>query len=531
MKITLLCRRFWGVLLNVSVILALGCGNEADESDPLGPPTGHSAGSGGGKGGFGGVAGAGVGGAGGSNTTGGMGGSGGAGGFGGTGGVGGSQPQSSLQGVLVWQASQSAAICQGVNLSDATYESLVGWHLNDEAWEFFSTTNVPIWRYEAGDVDGLPQHMSSDGAHMVGAAAAEMFGFGPPSGTPVWSHTAGVFASSGGAGGAAGGAAGSGGANNGGSGVGGGTGGAGGGAAGSGGASSGAGGVGGSTGGAGGGTVVAEKVRHVAISADGGTVYYLWGVVGDYLSLTSLNVPDQTENWTAPLTDTGNPYGLTLSKNGERLIVIQYDWLTAFSNQGTEIFTVATQSQTKPAISDDGSLIVSGDLQGNVVVYEYNVGTSTYTQKWKYQFPPGTYYDWATAVAISGDGSTIAAGSMEFDGSAYSGEVAVFDAGSNVPLWVDDRATDEISAIDLSDDGQIIAVAGWGDLNDLDGDFWFYEKTYSTPFFEYTVPGSLGVLDLSSDGSHCIAGGKNVHMRVMGNGGNAYLFKVVESTD
>ena len=49
-------------------------------------------------------------------------------------------------------------------------------------------------------------------------------------------------------------------------------------------------------------------------------------------------------------------------------------------------------------------------------------------------------------------------------------------------------------------------------------------KDTGLPIFEYNCTGSTKALDLSSDGTRCIVGGKAVHARISGHGGRLYYF-------
>jgi hypothetical protein len=369
---------------------------------------------------------------------------------------------------LIWEASAGGAICESVGISDTTYHSFIGWHLNDQAWAFFDdTVNVPVWEYGLGDVDDLPHDITSDGTCMAGGAGNTLYGFGPSSSVPDWVYPIGV---------------------------------------------------------------PTDEVYNLLLSDDAQTIYYASGDVYNHMNITSVDLTTFTENWSYALPEGGRVWGAALSRNGEVLVIVQYSWVTVYSSGGDVLFQIerATGSQATPAVSDDGSIFVIGDLHGYVDVYEYRTG-GTYQVKWQYLVPWGTYYDWATALAVSGDGGTIAAGSYQTDGGGQtSGEVAVFDVGSNVPLWVFSSADDMIVRVDISEDGSVIAAASWGPLEDGADDLWVFRRDSNRPFLTYDCTGSPFDLDMSSDGARCIVGGKAVHARIMGSGGRLYCF---DSTD
>ena len=370
---------------------------------------------------------------------------------------------------LIWEAGAGAAICKSVGISDATHHSFIGWGLNDEAWAFFDdTVNVPVWEYGLGNVDDLPHDITSDGTCLAGGAGNTLYGFGPSSSAPDWVYPI---------------------------------------------------------------LVPSDEVYNLLLSDDAETIYYVSGDVFDHMSIASVSLTTFDENWSHALPENGRVWGCALSGNGERLVIVQYSWVTVYSSGGDVLFQIerATGSQATPAVSDDGSIFVIGDLHGYVDVYEYRAG-GTYQVKWQYLFPWGVYYDWATALAVSGDGGTIAAGSYQTDGSQNSGELVVFDVGSNVPIWLFSSEDDLIVSVDISEDGSVIAAVGWGPLEDGADDFWVFNRDSSTPFLTYDCTGSPFDLDMSSDGARCIVGGKAVHARIMGSGGRLYCFDSSDPT-
>jgi len=371
---------------------------------------------------------------------------------------------------LIWETSAGGAICESVGISDATYHSFIGWHLNDEAWAFFDdAVNVPVWEYGLADVYDLPHDITSDGTCLAGGAGNTLYGFGPSSSVPDWVYPIGV---------------------------------------------------------------PSDDVYNLLLSDDAETIYYVSGGISDHMNITSMSLTTFVENWSHALPENGRVWGSALSGNGERMVIVQYSWVTVYSSGGDVLFQIerATGSQATPAVSDDGSIFVIGDLHGYVDVYEYRAGTGTYEVKWQYLFPWGTYYDWATALAVSGDGGTIAAGSYQYEGGQNSGELVVFDVGSNVPIWSFSSEDDMIVSADISEDGSAIAAISWGPLEDGGDDFWVFSRDSNRPFLTYDCTGSPFDLDMSSDGARCIVGGKAVHARIMGSGGRLYCFDSSDPT-
>ncbi|MCD4665779.1 MAG: carboxypeptidase regulatory-like domain-containing protein, partial [Bacteroidales bacterium] len=220
---------------------------------------------------------------------------------------------------------------------------------------------------------------------------------------------------------------------------------------------------------------------------------------------------------------------LVISANGDRILIEKYYYTIVYSNNGDVLFDITREigAGATPAISDDGNIFVIGDYHGYATVYEYNSANQTYDDKWQYLFEGGTSYDWVYAIAVSGDGSTIALGSLRFEGGGvYSGELAVFDTESNEPLWIFQSVYDVVVAIDISQNGSVIVAASYGPLDDNDDDFWLFNKDSNEPVFAFTCQGSPYDIDLSNDASKCIVGGKAVHARITGHGGKLYYFDI-----
>jgi hypothetical protein len=79
----------------------------------------------------------------------------------------------------------------------------------------------------------------------------------------------------------------------------------------------------------------------------------------------------------------------------------------------------------------------------------------------------------------------------------------------------------------LSADGSIGVAGSWGQLSATYGDvLTVFERSSSTPVFQLLddidEPGSIFSVDISTDGSLVSAGGKAVHAREFGNGGEVY---------
>ena len=376
-----------------------------------------------------------------------------------------------LETSLIWEAEANWAICKSVGISDETYNSFIGWHTNDQAWEYFGeTNNIPLWTYDIDGAEELPHDITSDGTYMVGGTGNTVYGFITSSGIPDWTYTI---------------------------------------------------------------SNTSDNIYNIVISDDGETVYYVSGDDYDYSYITSVDISASTENWSFSLSEGGYGVNLVLSANGERILIEKYYNTIVYSNNGDVLFNITrvTGAGATPAISDDGNIFVIGDYHGYATVYEYSSSNQTYDEKWQYLFEGGANYDWIYAIAVSGDGSTIALGSIRFEGGGvYSGELAVFDTESNEPLWIYQSVYDIVIAIDISQDGSVIAAVSYGPLDDNGDDLWLFNKDSNEPVFAFNCQGSPYDIDLSADASKCIVGGKAVHARISGNGGKLYYFDISQST-
>ncbi|MCD4818287.1 MAG: carboxypeptidase regulatory-like domain-containing protein [Candidatus Cloacimonetes bacterium] len=366
---------------------------------------------------------------------------------------------SGLRTGLIWEASAEWAICKSVGISDETYHPFIGWHTNDEAWSYFGeTNNIPLWEYDIYGAEYLPHDIISDGTYMVGGNGDTIYGFSASSGIPDWTYSI---------------------------------------------------------------DNPNDDIFQIVISNDGSTIYFVSGDDYDYSFITSVDLTTSIENWSYSLPSGGYSANLVLSGNNEKILITQYYDAIIYSDSGELIFqtSIAGGSQCTPAISDDGNIFAFGSLSGYGSVYEYNVIMQTYNLKWQHQFVGGSY-DWVYAIAISGDGSTVAFGSKK----SNNGELAVFNIESSEPLWIYQSVNDLISDIDLSVDGSVIAASSYGPEDDSDNDFWFFNINSNEPVFSFNCQGSPYDIDLSNDGTRCIVGGKAVHSGTMGHGGNVYYF-------
>ncbi|NCC73119.1 MAG: T9SS type A sorting domain-containing protein [Sphingobacteriia bacterium] len=268
------------------------------------------------------------------------------------------------------------------------------------------------------------------------------------------------------------------------------------------------------------------SVTSVKISEDGTMVYALENSPGgqDKSSVKAYEVGQEDPVWATTFSGTGVAFAA--SGDRSKFAFCQYpgankmhilDGLT-----GEVIFDAFYRNQNPPSFSYDGKLIISGDYGGYAYLHEYDDNTGTYFEKWNFKVGGGGTSAWVIGVDLSDDGSTVAIGTLVFLSSDYNGEIYLFNTYSNEPLWVYQNCGDEITSISISEDGSLIAAAGWGPVDNTKPDLMLFRKESSVPFFTINTPGSFNSVDLSPDGTLCSVTGKAVHARVMGSGGLLY---------
>ncbi|MCI0473022.1 MAG: hypothetical protein L0Y76_05495, partial [Ignavibacteria bacterium] len=226
-------------------------------------------------------------------------------------------------------------------------------------------------------------------------------------------------------------------------------------------------------------------------------------------------------------------YGVNISGNDSLVIVSTYNRYAVYNvyTGQTRYYGVnANGSQAIFGISGNGSIIATCDLRGYMYVYEWN--GSTYTLKWSMQEPPGTYYNWITAVDVSYDGSYIASGSLVFlSSSSYDGKVRLFKTSvGSTPVMIYPGCGDEINSVAFSKNARILTAAGWGDLSHQKYDYYVFkimpEYNYYNLIYGLQTNGSFFCCSVSDDGTTGMAAGKAVHARQMGSGGLLYNINI-----
>ncbi len=219
-------------------------------------------------------------------------------------------------------------------------------------------------------------------------------------------------------------------------------------------------------------------------------------------------------------------YGTNISSDGRVAVVNgKFRLFVVDASNGDLIGEESTyNTESEVGISSNGQVLVTGSLSGRLRVFSR--AEQTFNELWHYSFR-GAVSSWITSVSISDDGRTIAAGTLDFFNDRYAGRLALFDTyGLGEPLWISDPMADEISGIEMSNDGAVVAAVSWGDVDNERPDLIVHERHNRTPFYTLSTNGSLAGVSISGGGNRLIAGGKATHNRLFGRGGQAHLIEL-----
>jgi hypothetical protein len=188
--------------------------------------------------------------------------------------------------------------------------------------------------------------------------------------------------------------------------------------------------------------------------------------------------------------------------------------------------TSSSGTQTAQGISGNGSIIATINYSGFIRVFQRS--GNTYNFMWQHQEPPGTFYNWMSAVDVSYDGSMEAVGTLNFlTTSTYDGKIKLFrTTNGSTPIWTYTGTGDEIAQVAISKNGKVLIGCSWGDFNDpMKDNFIIFKTTHNDniPIYSFTdSSGSFFSCSISNDGTTATGSGKKVHARQFGNGGILY---------
>jgi hypothetical protein len=244
---------------------------------------------------------------------------------------------------------------------------------------------------------------------------------------------------------------------------------------------------------------------------------------GDNGKLAVFDASTPTPVWETDFSGETQVIGVEISEDNDWIIVSTYWAIHVFDlNAQTLFFTADNYSQTKAGIDADAEWLATGDFYGQLHVYQRTA--TGYVEQWN-NYMGG----WVTAVDISADGSAVLAGNFVYSPS-YAGEVRAFDIGGTL-LWSYDQYGDYISSVALCDDGSVGVVGSWGMLDATYGDvFTAFEMSSGDVILQLLddidEPGTIFDVAISDDGQYAVCGGKAVHARTFGNGGQIYAIEL-----
>ena len=166
------------------------------------------------------------------------------------------------------------------------------------------------------------------------------------------------------------------------------------------------------------------------------------------------------------------------------------------------------------ALSGDGSILVLGSDQNNRTLYCIN--TTSGDVIWKYEKKSTSNWD---EIAVSEDGSQIFV--------AGNGIVYAFKKDNNQTVWIYNASSiispifSQFRGIALSEDADYLAVT----LYDVTKSYLFLlNKTNGFLFWSYTFSNPIGSVDISRDGEIIAVGGYNGVLYVFNKNSNSTLF-------
>ncbi len=358
---------------------------------------------------------------------------------------------------VIWQITDPAAIGSKVIVSGQSGYTFNSWWLNDERVSLYGDVATPIWENPVPTEWEYPIDMTQDGEFLAVGYDDTLQVFATSSQSLVWEK------------------------------------------------------------------IIDAGIIGVKLSLDGTMVYVVENMPEgeDKCNVTAYEVGNDDAVWQTSFAGTGT----TFAASGDRSVLAfcQYTsgkklWVIDAEN-GEVIFDTDYKNQNPPAFSYDGTILLNGDYSGYSFLYQYQEDIETYTEKWSFKVGGGGTSAWIVGMDVSADGSTVALGTLVFTTNGYDGEIYIFNSYSPEPLWVFENAGDQISSVALSDDGSLLAAAGYGPLNHSKPDFYLFRKQSNSPIFEVNTPGSFNSVAISGDGKLCSPTGKAVHAREMGSGG------------
>jgi hypothetical protein len=264
----------------------------------------------------------------------------------------------------------------------------------------------------------------------------------------------------------------------------------------------------------------------VDVSSDGSLLAAAASMSGDGL-LCVFDAATGDTVYTRHFNPTSGLYGVDISDDGHVVVVSTYDMIFIWED-GDSRGTLGNYGQTTARVSGDGSVVVLGDFNGYMKAYRWNAVGPYY----ELLIQDYTGHPWVTSVGVSRDGSTIMAGTFQYS-PANSGKVLMYDTTSSDPLWEHENYGDYVASVALTPDGSRGVCGSWGQYGSTYGEVLsVFDRSSSTPLFslldDIDEPGSIFSVAISDSGNYVAAGGKAVHAREFGNGGQVYAIIIGE---
>ena len=187
------------------------------------------------------------------------------------------------------------------------------------------------------------------------------------------------------------------------------------------------------------------------------------------------------------------------------------------------------------AISDSGDYVAVGDDPA-VHVFLWDATTSKYKPAYDVTPPGGAWIPWDLCMTTGGDGDEmLVVGAISGDVRTVQVTTWSVVGGTQVINWVSQTNAKLQENPTLRADRDYVGVALWGDAGELPT-VVLLKKGSDVPIASFITPGSMFAVDLnvvltagSPDTIYLAAAGKHVAANEMGNGGDAFGWRIVVS--
>jgi len=271
---------------------------------------------------------------------------------------------------------------------------------------------------------------------------------------------------------------------------------------------------------------------HVFVSEDGSRIVTsIYDVAGAVTVFDVFEPHSSTPVMTHAIDTVGPCDGVAMSSDGRRMVTrSSYTFKVIDLDTGGVVFNTyyfGSAFHGGLDISGDGQVIatVSGGL-----LHSYHWNGSSYSGPDVLSLAGGTY---TPAVAVSEDGTTVAI-ATNFFANPGRARIRTFEA-QGLTSELDHLLTfggtfaNTASAIELSEDGCVVAVGLWGDEAGACPEVVILDREIGGVSATCDLPGSVIDLDLSPNGRHVAVAAKGAHASQFGSGGGLYLFEASES--